>query len=473
MSTGMSDARRSARTPCAAARAAGASDIAAAALRVGVSDAGRRARTCARSRRSAASLRRAGRPVGSRRAAWRGGRGRGARRLALRAPSGPDRTTTTRSTAPCRARRPSLRRPIARMRADAAGARRRPQGLPAGGSGEPAWPAAAGSTRRARCAPGTASDAGRRRRAAAGRRRCRRRHSPRCSARRSTRDVAGRRRRSPPTDLAQAGEARHEVASTCSSPPARGACRWCRRFSARCARRRCPARVIVTDVNPLSPAVHVADRAYRVPLVRRVRTTSTRSLAICEAERRPARRADDRRRAAGVSARRASRSRDARHRAWRVSPEPTTAALQRQVRDLRRTCARAAWRPPDVPAGRAAGRPGVAALHQAARRARRRRRVSRPDRRASSTSSSTTWPTPIVQEYLDGPEFTIDVLCDFDGRPLSIVPRERVVIRAGVIDRGRTVNDPRADRAGEAVCRGAAVCRRRSTSSAACVDGGR
>ena len=25
-------------------------------------------------------------------------------------------------------------------------------------------------------------------------------------------------------------------------------------------------RVIVTDINPLSPAVHVADRAYRVPM---------------------------------------------------------------------------------------------------------------------------------------------------------------------------------------------------------------
>ncbi len=51
--------------------------------------------------------------------------------------------------------------------------------------------------------------------------------------------------------------------------------------------------------------------------------------------------------------------------------------------------------------------------------------------------------TPVVQEYLDGPEFTLDVLCDFEGRPLSVVPRERVVIRAGVIDRGRTVQDPR------------------------------
>jgi carbamoyl-phosphate synthase large subunit len=48
---------------------------------------------------------------------------------------------------------------------------------------------------------------------------------------------------------------------------------------------------------------------------------------------------------------------------------------------------------------------------------------------------------PVVQEYLDGPEFTLDLLCDFDGRPLSVVPRERVVIRAGVIDRGRTVQD--------------------------------
>lgn len=49
---------------------------------------------------------------------------------------------------------------------------------------------------------------------------------------------------------------------------------------------------------------------------------------------------------------------------------------------------------------------------------------------------------PIIQEYLNGPEFTIDVLCDFAGRPLSIVPRRRDHVRAGVIDRGCTVNDP-------------------------------
>jgi carbamoyl-phosphate synthase large subunit len=50
---------------------------------------------------------------------------------------------------------------------------------------------------------------------------------------------------------------------------------------------------------------------------------------------------------------------------------------------------------------------------------------------------------PVVQRFLDGPEYTIDLLCNFDGRPLSVVPRERVLIRAGVVDRGRTVNDPR------------------------------
>jgi carbamoyl-phosphate synthase large subunit len=60
---------------------------------------------------------------------------------------------------------------------------------------------------------------------------------------------------------------------------------------------------------------------------------------------------------------------------------------------------------------------------------------------------------PIIQEYLEGPEFTIDVLCDFEGHPLSIVPRERVVIRAGVIDRGRTVNDPRLIELAQAACR--------------------
>jgi carbamoyl-phosphate synthase large subunit len=51
-------------------------------------------------------------------------------------------------------------------------------------------------------------------------------------------------------------------------------------------------------------------------------------------------------------------------------------------------------------------------------------------------------PGAVVQEYLDGLEYTIDLFCDLDGRALSAVPRHRAVIRSGVIDRGRTVADP-------------------------------
>ncbi len=47
-------------------------------------------------------------------------------------------------------------------------------------------------------------------------------------------------------------------------------------------------------------------------------------------------------------------------------------------------------------------------------------------------------PEPIVQDFLEGTEFTVDVCSDFEGRVLSVVPRERLVIRAGVSDKGIT-----------------------------------
>ncbi len=49
---------------------------------------------------------------------------------------------------------------------------------------------------------------------------------------------------------------------------------------------------------------------------------------------------------------------------------------------------------------------------------------------------------PVVQEYLPGREFTIDVLADFNGTIISVVPRERLVVRSGVTDRGRTWHNP-------------------------------
>ena len=47
-------------------------------------------------------------------------------------------------------------------------------------------------------------------------------------------------------------------------------------------------------------------------------------------------------------------------------------------------------------------------------------------------------PDAIIQEFLTGSEYTIDVLADFEGRIISVVPRERMVVRSGVSDRGRT-----------------------------------
>ena len=51
-------------------------------------------------------------------------------------------------------------------------------------------------------------------------------------------------------------------------------------------------------------------------------------------------------------------------------------------------------------------------------------------------------PDAVIQEFLAGTEYTIDVLADFEGRIISVVPRERMVVRSGVSDRGRTFQHP-------------------------------
>lgn len=39
----------------------------------------------------------------------------------------------------------------------------------------------------------------------------------------------------------------------------------------------------------------------------------------------------------------------------------------------------------------------------------------------------------IIQPFIDGIEYTIDIFCDFDGNPIYITPRERVQVRAGEV----------------------------------------
>lgn len=48
---------------------------------------------------------------------------------------------------------------------------------------------------------------------------------------------------------------------------------------------------------------------------------------------------------------------------------------------------------------------------------------------------------PIVQEYMDGPEITSDVVCDFDGDVLAVISRQRIAVRTGEVVKGFTVYD--------------------------------
>jgi carbamoyl-phosphate synthase large subunit len=206
-------------------------------------------------------------------------------------------------------------------------------------------------------------------------------------------------------------------------------------------------RVLVTDVNALSPAVHAADGWYLVPLATDPAYVDA-LVAICEAERIgllvPT--IDDElvQIAAAVPRFTAMGTRVA------VSHEATN----RLCADKYATCeflrahgvaAAETFLPNQLPASPRfplfikprAGRGGVGAF---------------PVRTARELDFFLGYvESPIVQEYLDGPEFTIDVLCDLQGRPLSIVPRERALIRAGVCDRGRTLHDERLIALGRAI----------------------
>lgn len=47
----------------------------------------------------------------------------------------------------------------------------------------------------------------------------------------------------------------------------------------------------------------------------------------------------------------------------------------------------------------------------------------------------------IMQEYIDWPEYTVDYFADFDGNPVSVVPRNRILTFGGESFVGRTVNN--------------------------------
>lgn len=42
-------------------------------------------------------------------------------------------------------------------------------------------------------------------------------------------------------------------------------------------------------------------------------------------------------------------------------------------------------------------------------------------------------PDYIVQPYIEGEEYTVDIFCDFDGKPILITPRKRLAVRSGEV----------------------------------------
>lgn len=57
----------------------------------------------------------------------------------------------------------------------------------------------------------------------------------------------------------------------------------------------------------------------------------------------------------------------------------------------------------------------------------------------------------LVQDYLPGDEFSVDVLCDLQGSVIAAVPRSRDRVDSGVAVAGRTVRDPELEGAARAV----------------------
>jgi carbamoyl-phosphate synthase large subunit len=204
----------------------------------------------------------------------------------------------------------------------------------------------------------------------------------------------------------------------------------------------------VTDVNPLSPAVHVADKAYRVPLaddpeylpeLLKICQTEQIRLAIPTIDDELELFGESRQSFADIGALAA------------CSPRETAAICNDKYETWRRLAtagvpAARTYLPQELPAKLKfplfikprVGRGAVGA------------HLIRNQRDLDFFRDYVD--RPVIQEYLDSPEYTIDVLCDAHAKPLSIVPRERVVIRAGVIDRGRTVKTPALLELAEQVC---------------------
>ena len=64
----------------------------------------------------------------------------------------------------------------------------------------------------------------------------------------------------------------------------------------------------------------------------------------------------------------------------------------------------------------------------------------------------------IVQPFVSGREYTIDIFCDWRGEPVSIVPRERLQVRAGEVLKTQICKDPVMIAEAKALCKAFKPC---------------
>lgn len=80
------------------------------------------------------------------------------------------------------------------------------------------------------------------------------------------------------------------------------------------------------------------------------------------------------------------------------------------------------------------------------------RHVARCETPEDARQAMDTGEPMLVQEYLPGEEYTVDVLSDMDGEPLVALPRVRMETKGGISFKGRTVLDDEI----RSICRGIA-----------------
>lgn len=64
----------------------------------------------------------------------------------------------------------------------------------------------------------------------------------------------------------------------------------------------------------------------------------------------------------------------------------------------------------------------------------------------------------IIQPFVSGREYTIDIFCDWDGNPISIVPRERLQVRAGEVLKTRIAIDSQMIEEAKLLCQAFKPC---------------